>query len=193
MISLRDVFHAGRVALRAPRPSDAATFVEIRTRSRDFLAPWVPTPTADEFDVRSTRQRILKERRDFRADRSYKFCITLGPEGPIIGRVALSQVFRGIFQNAYLGYSVDVDHARRGLTTEAVQLSLDIAFGALGLHRVQAAIMPHNTPSLALARKVGLRQEGRAERYLHIAGKWQDHLLFAITREEWKGRALAKV
>jgi len=193
MISLRDVFQAERVALRAPRPSDATALVDIRTRSRDFLAPWFPAPTAAEFDVRSTRQRILKDRADFRADRHYKFCITLGPKGPVIGRVSLSQIFRGIFQNAYLGYSIDVDHARRGFTTEAVRLALDVAFGPLELHRVQAAIMPHNTPSLALARKVGFRQEGRAERYLEIAGEWQDHLLFAITAEEWTGEAPIKV
>jgi ribosomal-protein-alanine N-acetyltransferase len=72
--------------------------------------------------------------------------------------------------------------------TEAVRLALDLAFGPIGLHRVQAAIMPNNAPSLALARRMGFREEGFAVRYLKIAGRWRDHRIFALTAEEWRGR-----
>jgi ribosomal-protein-alanine N-acetyltransferase len=186
VLPLRAIFRGPRVALRAPRLSDATRIVEIRARSREYLEPWVPVPGPDEFDVTQARVRIRRDRRDIRADRHYRFCMTLGEDGPVIGRVALSQVFRGIFQNAYLGYWIDVEHHGRGLTTEGVRLTLDVAFREIGLHRVQAAIMPHNAASLAVARKCGLRQEGRAERYLQIAGSWQDHLLFAVTAEDWQ-------
>lgn len=185
MLPLRATFRGPRVCLRAPRASDAPRIVEIRARSSEFLRPWVPVPGPDEFDVTLARARIQRDRRDIRADRHYRFCMTLGEAGPVIGRVALSQVFRGIFQNAYLGYWIDVEHHGRGLTTEGVRLALDVAFREIGLHRVQAAIMPHNAASLCVARKCGFRQEGRAERYLQIAGQWQDHLLFAVTAEDW--------
>jgi ribosomal-protein-alanine N-acetyltransferase len=185
-VPIQSVFLGNRVALRAPKVSDAQRLVEIQLDSLNFLTPWVPARSPEAFDVGATRTRILQDRRDFKADRHYKFCFTLGPNGPIIGRVALSQVFRGIFQNAYLGYYVDVRYQRQGLTSEAVRLALDTAFGPLRLHRLQAAIMPHNEASLALIRSVGFRLEGKAERYLQIAGGWQDHLLFALTAEEWK-------
>jgi [ribosomal protein S5]-alanine N-acetyltransferase len=185
MLPLRAIFRGPRVALRAPRISDAPRIVEIRARSSEFLRPWVPVPGHDEFDVDQARARIRRDRRDIRKDRHYRFCMTLGEAGPVIGRVALSQVFRGIFQNAYLGYWIDVEHHGQGLTTEAVRLCLDVAFRELGLHRVQAAIMPHNTPSLAVARKCGFQHEGRAVRYLQIDGDWRDHLLFAVTAEDW--------
>ncbi len=73
----------------------------------------------------------------------------------------------------------------QGLMTEGIRLALGFAFGAAGLHRVQAAIMPRNQASLRVVEKVGFRREGFAQRYLQIAGKWEDHLLFAITQEEW--------
>ena len=38
-----------------------------------------------------------------------------------------------------------------------------------------------------MARKLGLRIEGRALRYLSIGGSWQDHLLLGLTVEEWPG------
>ena len=46
--------------------------------------------------------------------------------------------------------------------------------------------MPGNAPSLRVAEKVGLRREGLALRYLKIANRWEDHVMFAITREEWR-------
>jgi ribosomal-protein-alanine N-acetyltransferase len=192
-LPLETIFAGRRVALRAPRSSDARRIVQIRTRSRHFLAPWVSVPSPDEFEVEATRARLAQERHDFRGDRHYRFVMTDRPDGEAIGRVSLSQVFRGVFQNAYLGYWIDVEHKGRGFMTEGVRLALGAAFGPLGLHRVQAAILPDNEASLAVANKVGLRLEGRAERYLQIAGVWRDHLLFAITVEEWAARGTGPV
>ena len=103
----------------------------------------------------------------------------------IIGRVALTGVTRGAFQNAYLGYFIDVEQQRRGLTTEAVELATRFAFEDARLHRVQAAVMPNNDASLRVLEKVAFRREGVAERYLQIAGRWETHVLFAVTVEEW--------
>lgn len=185
-IPIQSVFLGNRVALRAPKPSDADRLVEIQFESREFFTPWFPEPTADAFDLNAMRTRILRDRRDFKTDRAYKMVFTLGANGPVIGRVSLSQVFRGIFQNAYIGYYIDVRYKRQGFTSEAVRLALDTAFGPLRLHRVQAAIMPYNEASLALAHRVGFRLEGTALRYLQIAGQWRDHCLFAMTAEEWR-------
>lgn len=185
-MTLRSVFLADRVALRAPRLSDAPQLLDMQKESAAFFAPWFPARAPDDLEPSVIRQKILEQRRGITADRDYKMVFTLGESGPVIGRVSLSQVFRGIFQNAYLGYYIDVRYKRQGLTQEAVRLALDVAFGPLGLHRVQAAIMPYNDASLALARRVGLRREGVAEKYLKIDGEWRDHVFFAITAEEWQ-------
>jgi len=50
---------------------------------------------------------------------------------------------------------------------------------------VQAAVMPRNAPSRRILEKRRFREEGYATRYLRIAGRWEDHLLFALTAEEW--------
>ena len=119
----------------------------------------------------------------WRSDRGYQFGIEVDHE--LIGGVAINNVVRGPFQNGYLGWYLDEAVAGRGYATEAVQLAIHFAFTHAGLHRVQAAIIPDNAPSLALARRVGLREEGLATRYLQIDGAWRDHLLFAVTTEEW--------
>ncbi|MFO0660479.1 MAG: GNAT family protein [Polyangiaceae bacterium] len=97
----------------------------------------------------------------------------------------LSDVIRGAAQQATLGYWIAAKYQGQGLTTEAVRLALGFAFDALKLHRVQAATMPINTASRRVLAKVGFREEGLAVRYLQIAGSWADHVMHAITAEEW--------
>ena len=106
------------------------------------------------------------------------------PGEPIVGRMSLGGILRGVFQNAYLGYWIDAEHQGHGLMTEAVQAGVDFAFREGGLHRVQAAVMPRNVASVRVLEKVGFRREGYAERYLCIAGVWEDHLIFARTSDE---------
>jgi ribosomal-protein-alanine N-acetyltransferase len=70
--------------------------------------------------------------------------------------------------------------------TEALALALDFSFQRLKLHRVEAACLPGNEASRGLLMKLGFREEGYAKKYLCIDGKWQDHVLFGILREEWR-------
>ena len=60
-----------------------------------------------------------------------------------------------------------------------------------------AETLPHNTKHLVSGHPPSpnprqpdkLRYEGLAERYVEINGVWEDHRRFAITEEEWRGRA----
>ncbi len=53
-----------------------------------------------------------------------------------------------------------------------------IGFGQLGLHRLEAGTLLHNTPSQRVLARNGFRPFAVAESYLKIAGRWQDHVLF---------------
>ena len=71
---------------------------------------------------------------------------------------------------------------------EAVAVILRYAFEQLGLHRVEAAIVPRNTRSRRVAEKLRMRDEGTSARFLQIRGVWEDHVRYAITSEEWAVR-----
>jgi ribosomal-protein-alanine N-acetyltransferase len=71
---------------------------------------------------------------------------------------------------------------------EGIELVLRHAFGALGLHRLEANIQPGNDRSIALAKRAGFRLEGFSPRYLKIDGRWRDHERWAILAEEWASR-----
>jgi len=79
-----------------------------------------------------------------------------------------------------LGYWVSESRAGRGLASAAVADVTELAFGELGLHRLDAATLLHNTPSQRVLLRNGFRQFDVAESYIKIAGRWQDHILFQL-------------
>jgi ribosomal-protein-alanine N-acetyltransferase len=190
-ISLATRLESERLVLRPAQPSDIPLLYKALRRNADHLRPFSPAPPPS--DRRPTLALATREverwRTLWKADESYAFfCFLRGEEkgesARIVGRVTLGRVTRGALLNSYLGYFVDRDEQGKGLTSEAVTCALAFAFGALGLHRVQAAIMPRNVASIRVAEKCGFRREGHALRYLQIAGVWEDHDIFAMTSED---------
>ena len=121
-------------------------------------------------------------------DAAYGYGIFLRSNSEFVGEVSLGSVQRGPFQSANIGYWIDEGNAGQGLMPEAVALLVRHAFEELGLHRVEAAIVPRNDRSRRVVDKLGLREEGTSDRFLQIRGVWEDHVRYAITAEEWAER-----
>jgi ribosomal-protein-alanine N-acetyltransferase len=188
-VSLDVRLDAKRVVLRAPRATDIAELRGLLIRNAEHLRPWSPSPPpgANPAGFTELGRSIARHRRDWKAGSGYVFVMQLRVQRePLVGRIALTSVTRGPFQSAQLGYWMDAGHVRRGLMSEAVDATLGFAFDRLGLHRLQAAVMPTNHASRSILQKRGFREEGYAERYLRIAGKWEDHVLYGLTLEEWR-------
>jgi ribosomal-protein-alanine N-acetyltransferase len=170
-----------RVFLRPPERGDYEAWASLRAGSRDFLSPWEPNWPPDALSRASFRARVARYAEDWRTDQAYNFFIFTRDE-TLVGGIGLSNIRRGVSETASLGYWVGEPYARQGYMTSALPLVVDFAFERLGLHRLEAACLPSNIPSRSLLAKTAFQQEGYAREYLCIAGKWQDHLLFAILR-----------
>lgn len=186
-----DLLIGPRVELRPLKASDWAEWRDVRVRSRDWLEPWepfgepgAPDPVADA-DAFKARCGAWERQRHF--DAAYGFGIFLR-KGPFVGEVSLGGVQRGPFQSANVGYWIDEGYAGQGLMPEAVAIILRFAFEELGLHRVEAAIVPRNKASRRVADKLGLRDEGTSDKFLQIRGVWEDHVRYAITADDWAER-----
>jgi ribosomal-protein-alanine N-acetyltransferase len=181
------VLRSGRVFLRTPQMSDQASWSALRGRSRQFLEPWEPLWAHDELTRSAFRHRVRRAWRDIEDDAAYPFLVFTQKGSLLCGGLTLSNVRRGVAQTATLGYWVGAPFARRGYMSDAVSTVLPFAFDQLGLHRLEAACLPHNEASVRLLKSTGFSQEGFARRYLKINGEWHDHLLFAILAEDRPG------
>lgn len=177
----------GRVYLRPPVQGDWREWAELRTESRDFLMPWEPTWSYDALTRSAFRRRLRAYRTESRQGTSFSFLVFRSSDHALLGGVTLSNLRRGVAQSVSLGYWIGARHSRQGYMTEALGAALHFAFENLGLHRVEAACLPHNAASKALLLKCGFHEEGYAREYLRIDGRWQDHILFGILREDVKG------
>lgn len=183
------------IRLRLLRARDNDEWLTLRARNRDWLRPWEATipPGTAEPSI-SFRSFIRRESASFRSRRS--FPLVIEKDGRLVGRVSLGRIEWGAERGGSIGYWVSRDHAGRGIAPTAVVLMCEYAF-AQGLHRIEVAIRPENAASLAVARKLELREEGVRLSYLYIDGAWRDHRIFAVTSTErragqwWTGASAA--
>ena len=187
MSAMRMRLEAPPTAIRPTAPDDAPAQLALRLSNREHTGPWDPMRDESFYTEAGQRLELDLDQRSWAAGSAYAFAILETDRGDrLIGRVALSNVVRGPWQNATLGYWIDKDALGRGHATRAVQLVLRFAFEHAGLHRVQPAIIPRNIRSVHVAEKAGFRLEGRALRYLKINGRWEDHDVYALTVEDWE-------
>ena len=168
------------VSLRPPRAPDYAEWRELRAVSRAFLQPWEPTWPADDLGRAAYRRRLSAYARDRDAGVAYSFFVERETDGALTGGITLSNIRRGVAQMGSVGYWCGQPYARHGHTLAAVRALSDFAFRTLGLHRLEAACIPENTPSRRLLIKAGFDEEGFAKAYLKINGVWRDHVLFGL-------------
>jgi ribosomal-protein-alanine N-acetyltransferase len=114
------------------------------------------------------------------------FLVTLSASDEIVGVINVSEIVRGPFQSAYLGYYAFLPHAERGLMRRGMQKVLHHCFSNLRLHRLEANIQPENHRSIALVKALGFSKEGYSPRYLKVCGRWRDHERWAIRAEQWR-------
>lgn len=174
MIATLDI--AEGVALRPLTIGDANELAAAYRRNRSYLTPWEPNRSEDFFTEARQADDIATRIALSEADTGCS--LGLFESTTIIGRFNLGGVVRGPFQSAGLGYWVDGQYVGRGLATAAVRAIVRAAREDLGLHRLEASTLTHNQASQRVLVKAGFQQIGMAPRYLHIAGRWQDHNLY---------------
>lgn len=179
------------VVLRLPRRSDFPAWRALREDSRGFLTPWEPVWTSDELTFASFRRRVARYDQEAREGNGYSFFLFDQAGETLLGGISVGHVRRGVAQSATLGYWMGERFAGKGHMRRAVDAVKLFAFEVEGLHRIEAACLPTNQRSIRLLERCGFSREGHLRGYLKIAGKWEDHCLYALLAEEWS-RSVAR-
>lgn len=177
------------MSLRLPQMRDYQDWYTLRRASQDFLRPFEPRWTELDLTKRVFSMRVRRARQEAEEGTDFTFFVFLteGGKEVLAGGVTLSNIRRRAAQFVNLGYWMGQQYAGKGLMSEAVGLTVPFIFDTLDLHRINAAFLPHNIASRRVLEKNGFAEEGYAERYLQINGRWEDHILMGLTRERWEG------
>ncbi|MEU7645332.1 GNAT family N-acetyltransferase [Streptomyces huasconensis] len=164
------------VSMRPVTLDDAAALARAYRRNRAHLAPWDPDRTEAFYTTEGQEDRVRGQLDERVAGRSAHWVLVEGDE--VVGHAALVNISLGPARSAILGYWIDAGQVGRGLASAATRHVCEVADTRLGLHRVEAGTLLHNTASQRVLVKCGFHEYGIAPKSLYINGAWRDHRLF---------------
>lgn len=170
-----------RLTLKMSGPEDAPLYLDYYQKNKEFLAPFEPAKDESFYSLSGQEKELRLRHSDFLSGRSLTFGIFCQEE--LMGKIRLSNLVRGSFQSASLGYGLSKDHCGQGYMTEAVALICDYALKDLGLHRLEAATLTDNIASQKVLEANGFTRLCLVPGYLKINGQWQDHYLYQRLKE----------
>jgi RimJ/RimL family protein N-acetyltransferase len=85
-----------------------------------------------------------------------------------------------------IGFALVPNERRKGHGTEAIQLMIDYLFLTKDIVRIQVSTDTRNITSQKALEKAGFTKEGTMRKSGYTRGKYEDHYLYSILREEWK-------
>ncbi|MFE5307511.1 GNAT family N-acetyltransferase [Isoptericola sp. NPDC056573] len=189
-VTLREDGPSGTVVLRPLRRKDGPEWLRLRSANASWLEPWEATSPGERPAASTFGDYLRALSAQARAGTTLPFAVEL--DGALVGQLTVSQIVYGSLCSASIGYWVSRDVAGRGVIPTSVAMAGDYCLAMLGLHRIEINIRPENAPSLRVVEKLGFRDEGVRERYLHIQGRWRDHRTFALTTEDVPEGLLAR-
>ncbi len=175
-----------RVLLRPLKRSDVTNFLKWFNDPEviQYLAMYLPlTEMSEEKWIEDAASRI-------QAGTNVYFVIEVieGDGSKPVGTTGLHGINLKD-HNATFGIAIgEKDYWSSGYGTEATQLILDYGFQQLNLHRIASSAFAFNERSIRLHKKVGFKEEGRQREAIYKNGRFHDHVMFGILRDEWERR-----
>ena len=177
-----------RVYLCRPQLKDAAAFISGVKASRRLHGHWVQAPASRAAFAMYVRRFAGQQSRNAASAMHVGLVVCRREDDTLVGVFNFSEIIRSALQSAFLGYYALAPHAGAGYMSEGLSLAIRIAFGPLRLHRIEVNIQPGNNRSSSLVRRAGFKREGYSRRYAKIAGRWRDHVRWALLAEDWRAR-----
>lgn len=164
---------------------------------RDFLPSDLPAYRAlrehPDFQKHQTERDVAPERSAELLDSFMRWAVESPrsryqlaiekPEDGLIGSCGV-RITSADHAEASFGCELGRGHWRQGYALEAGRALIAFAFAKLGLHRIHAETLAENQAALSLARKLGMRVEGRHKEARWIRGTWWDTVTLAMLSGE---------
>lgn len=181
---VKEEYQTERLNLYTSNPELADEVTNYFIRNKEFLKDVEPIRPDEYYTEEYQKKLLLKEYLFVNGQTMFKFWITKKDSKKIIGVIYFNGIFFGSFKSTFMSFRMDKDEVRNGYMSEAIKKGMDIVFNDLGLHRIEANVMPSNTATIALLEKLGFYNEGIAKKYLKIHGKWEDHVHMVYLNEK---------
>jgi [ribosomal protein S5]-alanine N-acetyltransferase len=172
-----------RTVLRGMTAADVPALYEI-FRDREVTRYW----SWPAYTHPAQAAALLAEIDELFAERVlFQWGIARREDDRVVGTVTLFQI-EPANRRGEIGFALGRAAWGRGLMRESLAALLDLAFGRLGLNRIEADVDPRNERSLAVLERLGFRREGLLRERHIVAGEIQDSVMLGLLAREWRHR-----
>lgn len=173
-----------RLRLRRIEPADAADM--FRFLSDEAVTRYFGVETFTH--VEEAERRIYSINAGFRNRQAVRWGITLQDDDVLIGSCGFIY-WRRSYRHAAVGYELAQPYWRQGIMTETLSAVLEFGFTTMDLNRIEALVVPQNTPSRTLLQKLGFSHEGVMREYGFWNGRFHDLAVFSLLQREWQAQS----
>jgi ribosomal-protein-alanine N-acetyltransferase len=177
------LYDTDRLILRSLQATDMQQLNEYILRNKDFLSLWEPERDEHYYSEKGVKEIVEKQNDEITSLKGIYLYIFLKDGLKLIGSISVSHIVFGAFQSCFLAYKLDKHEINHGYMTEAMKKVIEICFHEYELHRIEANVMPKNTRSIRVLKKLGFVEEGRSQKYLKINGRWEDHIHYVLLND----------
>jgi RimJ/RimL family protein N-acetyltransferase len=183
-ITAPETIEAERLTLHRYTESDAAAILQLLTENRTRLLRDFGEIANGVSGLEEARTFVKGKASQWEARTAFCYGIFLRSPQALIGQLQVKNITWDI-PAAEMSYFIAESAQRCGYASEAVRGALRMAFGELGFNRIFVRIVPSNTESILLAKKLGFREEGLHRNAFRCGfGELHDVFYFSMTGDE---------
>jgi len=171
-----------RLIMRILNEESANKVLDFHLENRDTFSPFEPLQPAEFYTLTYQEAALKAETRLLlRASSLRYYLFDLSDDTRILGTICFYHMLPSPYNSCKLGYRIHKMAQKKGYAYEALSYLLPLVFTELGLHRIEADILPENKDSLQLIERLGFTYEGISRSSCEISGVRRDHLHYTLT------------
>jgi ribosomal-protein-serine acetyltransferase len=170
------------IVLKKLRPETSPVLFDAINSNRDHLREWLPF-VDQTWKVSDTEIFVRSVLGDQGAKKDLIYEIWFRSE--FAGLIALKEIDRWN-KKTELGYWIIPQFEGKGIITDACRLLIDMAFGTLGMNRIQIKAGVGNARSLRVAERLNFRFEGIERSGEKLNKRYIDLATYSMLRKEWE-------
>lgn len=177
---MQRILETERLQLMTLTKEAAPLVLAFYEENKDIFEPWEALRSNNFYTLSYQKAFLTAEYNQMAEGKLLRFWVFLKeqPEA-LIGTVCFQNFLKDPYHSCILGYKFSHLYHHQGYATESIQECMRLVFDEFNIHRMEAYIMPSNTPSLRLIERLSFRYEGFAYSYARIRGIWEDHLRYS--------------
>jgi RimJ/RimL family protein N-acetyltransferase len=180
-VTEQPTLRTARLILR-PFELDDAVSVQLLAGAREVADTTLHLP--HPYPSGAAEKWIGTHRAEWEAGACATYAVTDAQTGQLFGAIAIT--ITAAHAHGELGYWIGLPFWNRGYCTEAGRAMLELGFGVLGLHRIQARHLTRNPASGRVMQKLGMQLEGVHRHARLKSDRFEDLAMYALLADEWE-------